>query len=92
MSAADVRTLMEAAADAIGADDYTTAKRKARQAYAHLLALPNAGRGQASLSWDRESIQAFIADIQIAETEAIPSNNGTPVRQNLTYTGVTDDA
>ena len=62
MSAANVQTLMDAAATAIANADWATAKSKAQQALAHLGAMPNGDKGDLALDWSqaRSACQEII--------------------------------
>lgn len=62
MSAAQINSLAEQASTAILAGDYPSAAQKLRAAAALVLLMPDAGKGDQNMRWDRAQLLAMAAD------------------------------
>lgn len=92
MSASTIRTLMASAQSAIASGDWTTARNKAEQALALILAMPDGASSSHSMQWDRSAIERFIAKCERNEAVSTQSTAGNSLFgvQKFKYVSPTD--
>lgn len=76
ITASTVQGYCESAITSIGSGDYAGALTSLMQAKAALVALPDSEHAQSRLEWDREAIDALMAECHRAQGAALRAAHG----------------